>query len=63
MNLIGVNWFNGASNPFYCPSANRVQRVGKTVSKFIALNQDKIDLEKLAIVGHSLGAQASGFGM
>lgn len=63
VNLIEVNWLRGAYSPTYINSAKRVSSVGKTVSKFIALNKDKINLEKLVIVGHSLGAQAAGFGI
>lgn len=62
INLIEVDWFKGAYNPLYCPSAKRVPNVGETVAKFIGHNHLKLNLNKLIIVGHSLGAHAAGFG-
>lgn len=63
INLIEVIWKKGSSNPTYFPSANRVSSVGKTVAKFIHFNCEHIDLNKLIIIGHSLGAHAAGYGM
>lgn len=62
VNLIEVNWLQGAYNLAYFPSAARVSSVGKTIGKFIGLNQGKFKLEEFIIVGHSLGAHAAGFG-
>lgn len=63
INLIEVIWKKGSSNPTYFPCANRVSSVGKTVAKFIHFNREHIDLNKLIIIGHSLGAHAAGYGM
>lgn len=63
INLIKVDWKKGSWNPTYFPSAKRVSSVGKTVAKFIEFNREHIDLDKLIIIGHSLGAHVAGYGI
>lgn len=64
VNLIRINWKDGASHIAYPESAARVKQVGEYVAQFIAeIVPGKISVERITLVGHSLGAQCAGFGM
>lgn len=65
VNLIGVDWTEGSQDPIYVHSAHRVEHVGEIVGKFIerAADEGLINLNKVELIGHSLGAHASGFGI
>lgn len=64
IDVIGVDWTEGSSDPFYIHSANRVQCVGKAVARFIGqiIQKGLINSNNLELIGHSLGAHVSGFG-
>lgn len=64
VNVIGVDWSLGSQDPLYFNSARNAEHVGKIVGKFIeqAVNDGLINLDKVELIGHSLGAHASGFG-
>lgn len=64
IDLIGVDWTEGSSDPFYIHSAHRVKCVGKAVARFIGhiIQKGLINVNKLELIGHSLGAHVSGFG-
>lgn len=63
LNVIEVDWSKDSNNFAYCPSARRVPSVGETIAKFIEFNREHINLDKLIIVGHSLGAHVAGYGV
>lgn len=59
-----INWRDGASYYTYSGSAERVKEVGNYLANFIneLLDAGKISIDKLSLVGHSLGAHCAGFG-
>lgn len=64
VNLIAVNWRDGADTVDYAGARHRVNRVGSYVAQFIdfLVDRGKLNLKELVLVGHSLGAHVSGIG-
>ncbi|XP_020717837.1 phospholipase A1-like [Ceratitis capitata] len=62
-NIISVDWRKDASSLNYAYSASRVPEVGKIVAGMIDFlyQQGSITFDRLHVIGHSLGAQISGF--
>jgi len=64
-NIILVDWEEGAKAfqlqgfPVYSPAAQNTREVGNQIAQF--LNKQGIDPSKIELIGHSLGAQVSGF--
>src|SRR4028119_345810 len=64
-NIILVDWGEGAKAfqiqgfPVYSPAAQNTREVGNQIAQF--LNKQGIDPSKIELIGHSLGAQVSGF--
>lgn len=61
VNLIGINWIRGASNPNYTKVVERVPIVGEYVFDLIKGLIDR-NYHKIVLIGHSLGAQSAGYG-
>ncbi|KAG9266655.1 lipoprotein lipase [Astyanax mexicanus] len=61
-NVIVVDWLNTAQD-HYIVAAQNTQKVGQEVGRFIDWMEDKanIPLEKLHLIGYSLGAHVAGF--
>ncbi|KAI4872962.1 hypothetical protein NFI96_023642, partial [Prochilodus magdalenae] len=61
-NVIVVDWLNAAQN-HYIVAAGHTQAVGREVGRFIdwIQNATNIPLEKLHLIGYSLGAHVAGF--
>lgn len=66
INLFALNWDKGAMDADYAKSATKfVPRVGKWLGKFIhgAIQHNKLHLDKIELIGHSLGAHISSYGI
>lgn len=64
VNLIGIHWERAAQHANYREVVGRVPAVGTYVEKFIRfLQSNSFPLNKISLVGHSLGAQCAGFGL
>ncbi|XP_061182228.1 inactive pancreatic lipase-related protein 1-like [Saccostrea echinata] len=61
-NVVTVQWRNGA-NKIYPASAANTRVVGAAVAKFLEMVRDKhgAKMETVHVIGHSLGAQTSGY--
>lgn len=61
-NVITVNWKNGARK-IYPASAANTRVVGAAVAKFLEMLRNKhgVKMENVHVIGHSLGAQTSGY--
>ncbi|VEN50592.1 unnamed protein product [Callosobruchus maculatus] len=57
-NVIYINWPN-AANKSYAVSAANIKPIGYYIAKFIVASQ--VPLERVHLVGHSLGAHLAGF--
>lgn len=53
LNVINVDWKEGAKGPNYFTAVENVEVVGKKVGQFI--KDAKIDPSKVHCIGHSLG--------
>lgn len=62
-NLIVVDWSGGSGNRIYPIAAGRVGAAGRQVGKMLAILQRrvKLNLDKVTVVGFSLGAHVAGF--
>ncbi|KAJ6626577.1 Pancreatic triacylglycerol lipase, partial [Pseudolycoriella hygida] len=62
-NVIAVDWESVASNFFYFTPATQTRDVGRYVAELIyyLCTDQGTDLNKIHIIGHSLGAHAAGF--
>lgn len=58
-NVIVVDW-SDYSMKAYCAAKSKVQDVGAQVAEFIDNSNLSEDLDKIAIIGHSLGAHCAG---
>ncbi|RNA41178.1 inactive pancreatic lipase-related 1-like, partial [Brachionus plicatilis] len=59
VNVIMVNWKEGAKAPDYYNAFTNVREVAQKIADFV--QQGKIDLSKVHCIGHSLGAHVCGF--
>ena len=62
MNVIGVDWSNGAKK-FYPKAVANTRVVGAVLANLVRTLQEKfgMKLQDLHIIGHSLGAHISGY--
>ncbi|CAL7944356.1 unnamed protein product [Xylocopa violacea] len=60
VNFILLDWGSIALNPNYFYVANQVGLIGKTIAEFFDKTEKFFNLERLHIVGHSLGAHVAG---
>ncbi|KAG4068150.1 hypothetical protein HA402_001575 [Bradysia odoriphaga] len=63
VNVIAVDWASVASNFYYFQPATQTRDVGRYVSELIyyLVTDRGTDINKIHIIGHSLGAHAAGF--
>ncbi|RNA11919.1 pancreatic triacylglycerol lipase, partial [Brachionus plicatilis] len=59
VNVIAIDWSEGAAAPNYLAAKDNTRIVGHKISQFLRNNQ--IDPKKVHCIGHSLGAHACGF--
>ncbi|RNA40557.1 pancreatic lipase-related 2-like [Brachionus plicatilis] len=59
LNVINVDWKDGAKGPNYFTAVENVEIAGNKVGSFI--KEAKIDPSKVHCIGHSLGAHVCGF--
>lgn len=64
VNFIGVNWQKGSTTVNYFAARGRVGAVGEHLANFINFlaENHKLDINKVTIIGHSLGAHVAGIG-
>lgn len=65
INLFIVDWGAGANTFNYIMARRRVEAVGRYMAQFIDFlyREGGLDLSTTHLIGHSLGAHASGYGM
>ncbi|XP_060083640.1 inactive pancreatic lipase-related protein 1-like [Ylistrum balloti] len=63
VNVIAVNWKRGAGHNLYYQSAANTRIIAAMISKFLLRLQYELgySMEKVHIIGHSLGAQMAGY--
>lgn len=62
LNILTVNWEELAENIFYLTVASQTKYVGQIVAEFINDLVDKgVNVNKIHLIGHSLGAHVSGY--
>lgn len=61
-NVIGINWENGANLLNTEMVHRRVPAVGEYVAKLIKNIKDSINMGKLSVIGHDVGAHCAGVG-
>lgn len=59
VNVIMVNWKQGAQAPDYFSAASNTRQVGEKIAKFIT--DSRITTSRVHCIGHSLGAHVCGF--
>lgn len=64
VNLVNVNWLEGARTILYNVAKNRVKVIGEHVAKFIEflVGFGGMEYSDLVVIGHSLGAHIAGIG-
>lgn len=64
VNLISVNWLEGARTILYNVAKKRVKVIGEYVAKFIQflVESGGMKYSDLVVIGHSLGAHIAGIG-
>lgn len=65
VNLVIVDWGRGANTANYVTARRRVEIVGRYVAQCIEfmVRHGRLNLKTTTLIGHSLGAHVSGFGM
>lgn len=65
VNLIRINWVDGAKTLNFVSACWNVHNVGAYVGRFVndLLLKKKTTLDKIVLVGHSLGSHVVGCGM
>lgn len=59
VNVIMVNWKQGAQAPDYFSAASNTRKVGEEIAKFIT--DSKMTTSRVHCIGHSLGSHVCGF--
>lgn len=64
VNFIAVNWRKGSTTINYFSARERVKSVADHLAKLInfLVNEHKLNLNTITIIGHSLGAHVAGIG-
>ena len=62
MNIISVDWGNGAGFPYSQAAAN-TRVVGAEVASLVKMLRDRVgmDMSDVHVIGHSLGAHVAGY--
>ncbi len=63
VNIITVDWSDGADELNYMKSVQNIRVVGREVANLIKLMQNQVGMEpaRVHLIGHSLGAHAAGY--